>query len=58
VAHQSEPPRIEITPADGPCRTVEGLNLDAETSAAVLERTGSVRRLEVFFGFDSGTVGR
>ena len=52
VAHQSGPPRIEITPADGSRRTVEGLSLDAETSATVFERTGLVRRLDVFFGFD------
>jgi hypothetical protein len=54
VAHQSGPQRIEITPADGSRRTVEGLSLDAETSAAVFERTGAVRRLDVFFGFDAG----
>jgi hypothetical protein len=54
VAHQSGPPRIEIIPADGSRRTVEGLSLDTETSAAVFERTGAVRRLDVFFGFDGG----
>src|SRR5208283_3615042 len=50
VAHQSGPPRIEITPAHGSRQTVEGLSLDAETSAAVFERTGAVRQLDVFFG--------
>ncbi len=54
VAHESGPQRVEITPADGPCRTMEGLSLDAETSAAVFERTGAVRRLDVFFGIDGG----
>jgi len=54
VAHQSGPQRIEITPADGSRRTVEGLSLDAETSAAVFARTGAVWRLDVFFGFDGG----
>jgi hypothetical protein len=54
VAHQSGPPRIEITPAQGSRRTREGLSLDTETSAAVFERTGAVRRLDVFFGFDGG----
>jgi hypothetical protein len=49
VAHQSGPPRIEITRADGARSTVEGLDLDAETSAAVFERTEAVRRLDVFF---------
>jgi len=50
VAHQAGPPRIEISDADGSRRTVEGLELDNETSAAVFERTGAVRRLDVFFG--------
>ncbi|MGO9863837.1 MAG: hypothetical protein ACLPLR_09525 [Terriglobales bacterium] len=59
VAHQSGTQRIEITSADGSRRTVAGLSLDAETSAAVFERTGAVRRLDVFFGFEGGVnVGR
>jgi hypothetical protein len=52
VAHASGPRRIEVTGVDGAHRTVEGLELDALTSAAVFERTGTVRRLDVFFGFD------
>jgi hypothetical protein len=52
VAHQSGPQRIEITRADGSMNSVEALDLDAETSAAVFERTGAVRRLDVFFGFE------
>ena len=51
VAHQSGPPRIEITPAGASPHTVEGLSLDAWTSAAIFERAGTVRRLDVFFGF-------
>ncbi|MGC9972478.1 MAG: hypothetical protein ABSE56_17990 [Bryobacteraceae bacterium] len=51
VAHHSGPPRIEVTRADGSRQTVQGLDLDAETSSAVFERTGAVRRLDVFFGF-------
>jgi hypothetical protein len=54
VVHQSGPPRIEITPAEGSQRTVEGLSLDAQPSAAIFERTGAVRRLDVFFGFADG----
>jgi len=54
VAHRSGPRRIEITRADGSRGTIEGLDLDAATSAAVFERTGAVRRLEVFFGFEEG----
>ncbi len=50
VAHQAGPPRIEIRGADESRRTVEGLDLDNDTSAAVFERTGMVRRLDVFFG--------
>jgi hypothetical protein len=34
---------------------VEGLDLDAATSAAIFERSGAVRRLDVFFDFESGT---
>jgi hypothetical protein len=54
VAHRSGPRRIEIALADGSSHTVEGLNLDAATSAAIFERTAAVRRLDVFFGFEGG----
>jgi hypothetical protein len=54
VAHQAGPPRIEVACADGSHRTVDALDLDAQTSAAVFERTEAVRRLDVFFGFDGG----
>jgi hypothetical protein len=54
VAHRSGPRRIEIALADGSSRTVEGLNLDAATSAAIFERTATVRRLDVFFGLEGG----
>lgn len=52
VAHGSGPRRIEITRADGSRQLVEALSLDAATSAAVFERTGAVRRLDVFFDFE------
>jgi hypothetical protein len=48
VAHRSGPPRIEITSADGSRGTADGLSLDAETSAAIFERRGTVRRLDVY----------
>jgi hypothetical protein len=48
VAHRSGPPRIEITTADGLRRMADGLSLDAETSAAIFERRGTVRRLDVY----------
>jgi hypothetical protein len=54
VAHHSGPQRIEITRADGSRYWVEALSLDAETSAAIFERTGAVRRLDVFFDFEGG----
>jgi hypothetical protein len=49
VAHRSGSRRIELTGAGGSRNTVETLSLDAETSAALFERTGAVRRLDVFF---------
>ena len=52
VAHRSGPQRIEITRADGSHHTVEKLELDALTSASIFERTGAVRRLDVFFSFE------
>ncbi len=54
VVHRSGPQRIEITRDDNSRHTVEALDLDAETSASVFERTGAVRRLDVFFDFEGG----
>jgi hypothetical protein len=54
VAHQSGPQKIEITCANGSHSTVEELDLDAEASIAIFERTGAIRRLDVFFDFDRG----
>ena len=54
IAHQSGPQRIKITRADGSINSIQALALDAETSAAVFERTGAVRRLDVFFDFEGG----
>jgi hypothetical protein len=51
VAHEAGPAWIEVSGRDGSRRRVEGLRLDAETSAAVFERRGSVERLDVYFGF-------
>jgi hypothetical protein len=53
VAHRSGPRRIEITRADQSRETVTTLSLDARTSAAIFERTGSVCRMDVFFGFEN-----
>jgi len=50
VAHGAGPARVVVTLADGTEQTVEGLSLDARTSAAVFERAGLVRRLDVFLG--------
>ena len=45
VAHRAGPARIEIGG-----QPLAGLDLDTETSAAIFNRTGEVRRLDVFFG--------
>jgi hypothetical protein len=52
VAHRAGPRRIDITRADGSHQTVEALELDSITSAAVFERTGAVRRLDIYFAFE------
>ncbi len=54
VVHGDGPARIETTFADGRHRTLEGLGLDRETSAAVFERSGAVSRLDVYFALDAG----
>ncbi|MGP8160594.1 MAG: hypothetical protein ACLQGJ_05140 [Candidatus Dormibacteria bacterium] len=51
VAHQAGPPRIELTPREGCRRVIPGLALDVGTSSSVFERTGAVRRLDVYWGF-------
>ncbi|MGD0939691.1 MAG: hypothetical protein ABR905_08250 [Terracidiphilus sp.] len=56
VAHRSGPQRIKITLADGSHHTEESLELDAETSAAIFERAGTVRRLDVYFGFEDSKI--
>jgi hypothetical protein len=50
VAHGSGPARVEVTRADSISQLTDGLTLDAATSAAIFERTGTVWRLDVFFG--------
>ncbi len=54
VVHGDGPARIGTTFADGRHRTVEGLGLDRETSAAIFERSGAVSSLDVFFDLDAG----
>jgi hypothetical protein len=54
VAHRAGPPRIELTPREGPCRVITSLALDLATSGAIFERTGEVRRLDVYWGFVEG----
>jgi len=54
VLHRSGARRIEISAADGSRRTVAGLELDELTSAAVFERTGALRRLDVFLDLADG----
>jgi hypothetical protein len=50
VAHRSGPRRIQATFADGISQLVDGLKLDAATSAAVFDRSGTIQRLDVFYG--------
>ncbi len=50
VAHQAGPRRIEVTRRDGVSTSVDGVDLDAATSAAIFERTGEVTRLDVYYG--------
>jgi len=52
VAHRSGPARIDVRRTDGSRQTVEGLELETETSSAVFERSGAIQRLDVFFGLD------
>ena len=54
IAHRSGPQKIEITRSDGSRQAIEALYLDLQTSAAIFERTGEVRRLDVFFDFEAG----
>jgi hypothetical protein len=49
VAHQSGPRHIRVTFADGITQLVEGLKLDAATSAAIFDRLGRIQRLDVFY---------
>jgi len=48
VAHGDGPARIEVTRGNGERESFDGPGLDSSTSAAILERTGAVRRLDVF----------
>ncbi|HVO13514.1 MAG TPA: hypothetical protein VMX54_22430 [Vicinamibacteria bacterium] len=48
VLHRSGPARIVLTASDGSTRTVDGLELDAETSAALFDRRGTLSCLTVF----------
>jgi hypothetical protein len=54
VFHQTGPRRIEITRGNNIRDSIESLELDAETSAAIFERNGAIRRLDVFFDFSNG----
>jgi hypothetical protein len=49
IVHRAGPVRIELVMTEGTTTAVHGLTLDAETSAALFERTGAVRRLDVYF---------
>ena len=48
VAHGAGPARIEVTRANGTRERVDELGLASSTSAAIFERSGAVRQLDVF----------
>lgn len=50
VAHHAGHPHILITRRDGSVQETPGLELDEIASAAIFERTGAIRSLEVFLG--------
>jgi hypothetical protein len=50
VAHRNGPPHIRVTFADGTSQLVDGLKLDASTSAAVFKRLGTMQQVDVFYG--------
>ena len=50
VAHRGGPPHLRVTMADGGSKTVDGLELDVATSAAIFDRSGTVQRLDAFYG--------
>ncbi len=48
VYHLSDQPRLVVTPASGEARPQQGDQLDEATSAALFQRTGAVRRIDVW----------
>jgi hypothetical protein len=50
VAHRRGPPHIRATLAGGISQLIDGLKLDAATSAAIFDRLGTIERLDVFYG--------
>ncbi|MGZ4385767.1 MAG: hypothetical protein ACXVZO_02455, partial [Gaiellaceae bacterium] len=52
VVHAEGPARIELTSADGSVEVRPGLDLEVEASAAILERSGNIVRLDVFYALD------
>ncbi|HEU4423094.1 MAG TPA: hypothetical protein VFR67_11230, partial [Pilimelia sp.] len=50
VLHRSGPASVTVRRPDGSSETRTGLDLDAATSAAIFDRTGSITRLDVFLG--------
>jgi hypothetical protein len=49
IAHRSGPRHIRVTLADGTSQLVDQLKLDAPTSAAIFDRSGTIERLDVFY---------
>jgi len=49
VAHRNGPQQLIATLADGSMRTIDGYKLGRELSGEIFERTGVVRRVDVFY---------
>jgi len=54
VVHREGQRRIEIARADGLRQHIEALELDGQISAEIFERSGAIRRLDVYFGIPGG----
>jgi hypothetical protein len=49
VVHGAGGPRVEITGVDGATRAISELALDADTSSSIMNRDGSISRLDVYY---------
>ncbi|MBO3799776.1 MAG: hypothetical protein FGF52_01805 [Candidatus Brockarchaeota archaeon] len=52
IIHRFDHARIEVTNSDGSRRIIDSLDLDAEMSSAIFNRTGAINSLDVFLGME------